>query len=1019
MILLAAAFLGGGAVVIQPLWGQGLGRTADGLLHFYRFAQLEKAITYGDWFPRWLPDLGLGFGFPLFHYYAPLSYYLPLPMRVLGFSMEDSWQIGSALALAVLVGGVYGWGQELFGEKSGLVAALAALYSPYILYNLYGRGAVPELWGLAWLSWCGWQWYRFAYRPSRRSFLGAVGAYGALILSHNILALVSTPFLGGYALVLIWQTKRWKLAFVPALSLSLTAFFWLPAFWEKQFVQIQQLYAPTAFHYANNFLTLPQLIALPVTVPYAQINPTIPFGLALPQLLLALIGLWQIRHFALSQRFLFLCLFLFSLMTLSISQWVWDNLPLLYFVQFPWRFLGPASLLVALFAGATAARLLPKYGAVLGLPLFALWGMMWLFPSYYPPQTDPNSIDTILFEAQTGALGTTSAGDYLPIWVKELPASDTLLPLYQTNTLIPRLEPNPNIQLKLEETHWLNSHLIFTAEQPTRLHFRWYYFPNWQTTLDGRPLTTFPDGQQGLVAVDIPSGSHELKLLFAATPLQRIAETISLVTAICLLIWQLRTGSWQLTVGSWQTESNRQLLLVFFIGIGLGLVKTVYLDRQDNFLRRAQFDGQQMSEIDMPLQVNFGNQLMLMGYDLPASSQATDQSLSIQLYWRAIPPVTAEYSVALHLLDQQGRIYGQDDQQHPGQLPTNRWQTNEYARDSHSLIPIIGTPPGKYQLWVTLYEATTGRRLLLFNGDGLPSGDRYLLAEIELTPPLQPTNPTNISVSHLLQTNLGDGIELLGANFAGTKAEVGQPFPFTLYWQTNHQPTTDYGVRLLLVNEQGETVAQTEWSPGGASYPTSQWVSGSLVRDDQVWVVPALTTSLPSHLPLSAGLYQLQLQLVPTLSPPVPLTGIVVHVPERSFEMPAISYPTQQPFGELAILQGYDLSPITTNNLTLTLYWQARHTPTISYKVFIHLLNAQGEIVAQQDRQPVAGTRPTTGWLASEILTDSYQLTLPEGLPTGTYTLKTGLYDPQTGQRLPLANSPNDFFLLPQTVEIK
>ncbi|HQM15052.1 MAG TPA: hypothetical protein PK832_11455, partial [Anaerolineae bacterium] len=72
---------------VQPLL-QGRLPRFDAVFHLYRLAQLERALLHGRLFPRWFPDLGLGYGFPLFNYYAPLSYYLALPLRLLGFSFE-------------------------------------------------------------------------------------------------------------------------------------------------------------------------------------------------------------------------------------------------------------------------------------------------------------------------------------------------------------------------------------------------------------------------------------------------------------------------------------------------------------------------------------------------------------------------------------------------------------------------------------------------------------------------------------------------------------------------------------------------------------------------------------------------------------------------------------------------------------------------------------------------------------------------------------------------------------------
>jgi len=71
--------------------------------------------------------------------------------------------------------------------------------------------------------------------------------------------------------------------------------------------------------------------------------------------------------------------------------------------------------------------------------------------------------------------------------------------------------------------------------------------------------------------------------------------------------------------------------------------------------------------------------------------------------------------------------------------------------------------------------------------------------------------------------------------------------------------------------------------------------------------------------------------------------------------------------------------------------------------VFIHLLDATGQIVAQHDGQPRNGAYPTSVWDAGEVVADEHVLDLPADLPTGAYRLRVGWYLPGTGDRLPVA----------------
>ena len=88
----------------------------------------------------------------------------------------------------------------------------------------------------------------------------------------------------------------------------------------------------------------------------------------------------------------------------------------------------------------------------------------------------------------------------------------------------------------------------------------------------------------------------------------------------------------------------------------------------------------------------------------------------------------------------------------------------------------------------------------------------------------------------------------------------------------------------------------------------------------------------------------------------------------------------------------------------LVLYWEAKKGIEREYKVFIHLIDANGQLVAQRDSQPQGGSRPTSSWEAGEEIRDPYGVWLSEGVLPGEYELVIGLYEPSSGQRLPAFN---------------
>jgi hypothetical protein len=88
------------------------------------------------------------------------------------------------------------------------------------------------------------------------------------------------------------------------------------------------------------------------------------------------------------------------------------------------------------------------------------------------------------------------------------------------------------------------------------------------------------------------------------------------------------------------------------------------------------------------------------------------------------------------------------------------------------------------------------------------------------------------------------------------------------------------------------------------------------------------------------------------------------------------------------------------DTLTVVLNWVSDGEIKRSCNVFCHLLSASGELVGQQDGVPLHGVRPTPSWRAGEIIEDSYEILLDDGVVPGEYELWVGMYDLETMERL-------------------
>ena len=393
-------------IVATPL-ARGLGAcTDDAALHVIRAVELERLIRLGHYFPRWAPDMAHGFGYPLFNYYAPLSAYVVVAFHSLGVTFPVALHLAFFAAIVASGLATFSLARDLWGAKAGLVAAAGYVSAPYFAYDILFRGALAESFAWLWPPLILWAMFRalspfssFCLPSSSRLrySLLAAAAYAGLILTHNNLALLASPLIISFVVLLAWERRHKssntgappsREAFprsVPAKrsfflrtllhgalillgGLALSAYFWLPALAESNLVHTDRLLVPPIFTYYTNWLTPGELFAPPTPDDPRLINPSPAKALGLVPALLALpavIGLARPGFRSQWPRVVFFAaaLTVYALMTLPVTKPLWDHLPLLPLTQFPWRMLSLAALCAALLAGA-AVKAVSQYISV-------------------------------------------------------------------------------------------------------------------------------------------------------------------------------------------------------------------------------------------------------------------------------------------------------------------------------------------------------------------------------------------------------------------------------------------------------------------------------------------------------------------------------------------------------------------------------------------------------------------------------------------------------------------------------
>ncbi len=861
LLLLWLFTLPAASPLIQPT----LTASADGLLHLYRVVALEQAIRQGALFPRWLPDLAFGYGFPLFVFYAPLAYYLTAALSAIGLGPVLAQNASLGLALFVAGTGVYFLVRDRFGPKAGLLAGVAYVYAPFQLTNALFRGGLPAAWALALYPLAFWALSRLIKTGWWRWLPVATLALGLAWLTHNTLTLLFAPLLVGYvAWDLIFfgpgrARRLWLAGLAWLSSLGLAAFFLVPALVEQQFAQVQRVITSPDFDFRYHFVTLPDLLTLPPPANTGLLNPELPHTLGLAQLGLIAAGLLlrlivgsqshrfpastaPAHRFDAAQRalvsFAIVALLTAVVMMLPLSRPLWEALPIIEFVQFPHRWLGPAALMLAVLIGTIVAALPERWGSWLagvGITLIFLASLPLLYPRYLASPIDATLTGMDAYEQMGGTVGTTSFGEYLPVWAQQVPREPPALP---ATRLDPAYLP-PGATAEPVVVSFNHTELRLDSPQPFQAVFHRFYFPGWSARLNGQSVAVAPFSERGLIRVDVPAGRQQLELFFQDTPVRRVANAISVGSLLGVLV-----GLGLTVIHPLRQRSPKRVAqpvpranFSFFIpltGLALSLIaaKLILFDHFDTPLKRV-FDGHTVPSLAVSHPANFGDQIDLLGYDLAPRSIKPGETLLLTAYWQARRPLETAYSALVHLVDQRGRLYTGQDNLHPGGLPARQWAPWGFVRDPHRLQVPFGTPPGDYLLLLGLYQPTTWQRLPILAGDDSHQTDTIAIP-VQVLPPDRPPTLAELDPAWPVEANFGP-LRLLGATPERDHLRPNDYLRLALFWEVTAPLTGDYHIQLRLLPDQ--PVAP----PTSTNTTNSGWSPGERRRDQhELWIGPDL-----------------------------------------------------------------------------------------------------------------------------------------------------------------------------------
>lgn len=508
--------------------------------HVVRQISMDKLLSEGQFPPRWSGELNNDFGYPLFLFNYPLPPLLGEVFHLLGLGFVDSVKAVLLTSMLISVVGTYLFLNSLLSNRvAAFLGAMFYLYAPYRLLNIYVSASVGTSLALGILPFVFWNMV-VVVKGKRWGILAGSLSLAFLILSHNVTTLIFAPVILVFAGILIQEFKQVKnLGIMFLLGLGLSCWFWLPAIVEKQYIIFDAVFGQ---FYKDQFVTLWQLFRSPWG--YGLSHPQNPepgdmsYQLGLVHIgvvciLLFLFFLSSLRKKGTINNYLYRLLIAFVLLTfflsvflmLKISLPLWENLPFLSLIQFPLRFSA-----AAVFTSSIAAALLivtmrsniPRWVLFFSLLFLVIYANRnhWHINQVFNPGEE-----YYLNHKTT----TASYNEHLPKWGRAMEK--------RTTPKIEFTEGNGKIEITKDYSGLVLAEVESTTAGKLRLNQ--FYFPGWEIKVNDQrqDFNYLIDGQNyGLMLFDIETGRHNIRAQFKNTSIRNLADVISFISVIIIII---------------------------------------------------------------------------------------------------------------------------------------------------------------------------------------------------------------------------------------------------------------------------------------------------------------------------------------------------------------------------------------------------------------------------------------------------------------------------------------------------
>ncbi len=814
---------------LLPIFGEGLANAADAPFHAHRIFALARLIEAGDLYPRWVPYFHLGYGYPVFTYYAPGATHIGAWLHLIGFNVVAAYNLTTAFAWCLGSLGMYLLARQFLPPGAALLACCLWVYAPSRFYEFWWQGSLAQIVSTSFIPLLFYGIVLTRREPNPRASLWIALPFAAIVMTHTPTTYIAGVFALPCALAAAlyggdWRAAARRLLFIGggfALAAGLSAIFWLPVAVELGYVKIGGELRDTVDFLKAHFLSVRELTSLPQLIDSNDATLLMPRTLGLVGLALTLLGGCALL---IRRRYGLALLLLGGLgaaifLTLEPSLELWLTMPGFRNLRFPERVLRVAALMVALL-GASSLLLLPARWRALAAFVLSTLVIGQALPLMHPRDDDRvwpalSAKDEIEMEFTERNWGTTAYNEFRPIWGEstsyDLPRD---LAGYVSAPLRIRVREADFARTRFDASyrHLADNQIaISVIGRATDLRLRQFYMPGWRLTVDGEDYPFEADEHFGLIQFRLPEGEHLLQVDYVGTGVQRVAALISLASlgVAVFIYWR---GPRQVRPETAEPDiSARGAILTGGVLIAFAVLNSAWL--QDQVFRISGDDGKP-AYMRRPADLTFDGAATLLGYTLSSDSISADDPLEIRLYWQPEGEQIAEYRPIAQLVDltvSRALAVSQPLRFEGGSL--SDLASGQFMSDGHRLRLFDDAPAYVGRISIQLMRKDDSGSMA-----ELPDGSRRVVLPdvIEIHGPYRAFDGRSRAIDF-------GGILTLHCIEIST---AGDELAGVLHWEVMARPPLDFHQFAHGLDERGQLIAQNDGEPLDGLYPTSLWRAG-------------------------------------------------------------------------------------------------------------------------------------------------------------------------------------------------